>query len=321
MVLQRRLVLIAMAGAALCASACQDGTGPLPPAPTRYATAGVLRLINPKTHLLDIVASPTPTGISADVVVGSSSQSALLVANNAPGVAKMSGHIDYTYTDSLGHTNKMVFLYRPGGGPIASAYHFVDGKLAITYALTWVKISGGWYNSQILTRFVGKSGASAGDYSLVGTYTQTTQPCSRTVTSNCGPSQTVFNNHPAISPLQRALGGAALGLAYACFPADATAQAYFSQCSSQWRRYAGNSLVVIAGIMFAPETGGGSLLISAGAAMSLSADYSDLMSCMHLASGVASSGFGGAGAGAGGAAENSAGCDSGGLDCPVAYTE
>lgn len=161
------------------------------------------------------------------------------------------------------------------------------------------------------------SGAEAGTYSVLGTYTQNTTPCDPKVTPNCPPQQTVFLDHPAVSPMRRAIGTFALGVAYACFPADATAQAYFSACRTQWLHYAGNSLVFLAGIAASPETGGLSLLAAAGAALSLAGDYEDLIKCMH----AAKFGSGASGAGAGGTAETNANCDTGGLQCLQAYVE
>src|SRR5450432_324541 len=108
------------------ATACSDGT--TAPAPEAYVTTGVARVMNPASGQLEVVNPPLSEGVNADVVVGSSAQSALLVADNAPGVAPTASHADYSYVDSQGRANKVVFLWHTSG-PVTAAYHFVNGTL------------------------------------------------------------------------------------------------------------------------------------------------------------------------------------------------
>jgi hypothetical protein len=290
------------------------------PQPERYITTSTMSVMNPKTHQLEPVnINPATSGISASYV-GGGTDNAVLIASGAPGIATTAGHISTSYVDTAGHAHKVIFLYRVGGGPPAAVQHWRDAVLISTTAFSWAHISTGWYMSQSLTRMLSQ-GTVLGQYSLASTYTQTTVPCSRTVTTNCVPAGTVMGK-PRISPLRRVLGYAALGLANACAPADALAQAgfHFYDCGTEWLIYFAAMTALYGAAGTAPD---GGVIVLAGMYAGAVAALKQLVDCMVAADNRASGGFGSAGAGAGGAAETTADCDNGGYggNCPMAYVE
>lgn len=302
--------LIALAG-------CADGSTSPAPAPTSYVTTATASIMNPRTHTLEPVTMPAlPSGFSADIAGGTGSGAAVLAASNAPGVSKVGGVIAYHGTDSLGRAVKLVLIYRSTGGPPAAIQYFIGGQLQFTTANVWTPTGGGWYRSSSLTRVVNPAtGGTLGNYTLAGTYTTTTKPCSKTTSTNCGPAQMV---RASPSGVQRALGYAALGIASLCFPADAAAQGFggvsfsFSACRQQWLKYAG-AAAVLAGasavIAYAPVVTPWAVT-GWIAAMTGAAALEDLLiDCMIEHDGVASNGFqsGSPGEGASGSAGGSGG--------------
>lgn len=316
--MRHRLVKIAIAATTLLTVACATERL-LEPTPMRFATTSSMSVMNPKTHQLETVTVPplrTVPGVSASYV-GSGTDGAVLVATGAPGLAPSSGHVSYSYSDSLHRANKVVVIYRPGGGPPAATYHFLGTQLISTTALSWAHISGGWYISRATTSLVSPTGTTLGSYTLASTYTQTTQPCTKTVTTNCGPPQMVRG---PVSPARRLAGYAALALAYSCAPTDALAQwgMHFADCFDQWLLYgiAMAALYGTAGLV--PDGPGIAMMASVyGAAVYA---LKQLVDCM-VSHDNAAAAFGGGGSGAAGGAGDNASCDNGGLSCPILYTE
>lgn len=171
--------------------------------------------------------------------------------------------------------------------------------------------------SKSVTSMFSKSGTALASYTLVGEYTQTTAPCNPRINPSCPPAQTVRN----VGPMQKAIGYAALALAYSCAPADALAQwgMNFADCFGEWMLYgaAVASLYASAGL-----TLDGVGLATIGAAYGAAVwAMKALVDCMVAHDRTASSGFGGggaAGAGTGGGG-NDPTCDSGGAGCLEAY--
>jgi hypothetical protein len=218
------------------------------------------------------------------------------IESNAPGIARTGGRASWSFIDDAKHVQKIVMLYRTGGGPPAAVQHYTDGALVSTTALAWARTSTGWVRTRSYLQVV-RGGA------LAGTYTTTTVPA-RPGTGG-GPIQTVrLDRAPAVSPMQKALGSVAYALAFAFAPQDATAQGfYFSECRQEWLRYAAAAAVLAgasAAIAAAPEFTP-ALLTAFAAALATTAALEDaLIDCMLRHDSLSSGGFS-AGGGSGGA--------------------
>jgi hypothetical protein len=176
--MQRRIAIIAVAAAALIAAACadQDGgrqfsTEPTDTSPVvRYVTSGVPAITDPKTHRpVDVTSEAWRGGVSASVVAASVVDDGLQVASGDPGVAPTAGRTIWSFTDAAKHVQKIVLLYRDGGGPPAAMQHYTDGALVSTTAYTWGKTQAGWVRTRSYMQSV-RNG------SLVGTFTTTSTP-------------------------------------------------------------------------------------------------------------------------------------------------
>jgi hypothetical protein len=325
--MQHRIAIMAGAAAALIVAACADQNGRTPlatePGDTNpvasYTTTGVPAIIDPKTHLpVDVTSGAWRGGVSASVVASSVTGEGLQVASNAPGVAPTSGHASWTFTDDAKHVQRIVLLYRIGGPP-AAMQHYIDGVLVSTTAYTWAKTQTGWVRTRSFMQSV-RNG------NLVGTFTTTSTPAKP---GTGGPIQTVrLDRAPAVSPLQRTLGGVAYALAFAFAPQDATAQGfYFAACRQEWLRYAAAAAVLAgaaAAIAAAPEFTP-AIITAFAAALATTAAMEDLLiDCMLAHDSVSSGGFGGGGFGGagGGGAPPSKTCFEGSYaaHCTTAFT-
>ncbi|HEY2898371.1 MAG TPA: hypothetical protein VGJ12_14620 [Gemmatimonadaceae bacterium] len=311
--MHHRIAVIALAAAALSVEACADQEGgsrlftePRDATPTlSYVTTSSAAIVNPRTHRLEPVpAASMPNGVSASIVGGTVTSSAMLVGSYDPGVASTAGAGSWTFTDSLKHVHKIVLLYRTGGGPPAAMQHYTDGALVSTSAYSWLKISTGYLRTRSYVQSV-RNGT------LVGTYTiSTTIP---KTSPNPGPVQPVRLEHaPGASPLQRTLGSVAYALAFGFAPQDATAQGfYFYECRQQWLHYAVAAALLsgsAAAITAAPELTPALLTVFIGALGTAAAMEDLLIDCMIANDSLASGGFGGSGGfGSGGGTGGSGG--------------
>lgn len=300
--MRQRISIISFAAAALIAVACTDREGGArvptePGSPTvavQYVTTRSAEVVNPRTHRLEPIAS-APPGVSASVVGSVVTQSAFQVQASEPGIAPSAGHSSFSFIDDARHVQKVVFLYRSGGGPPAAMQHYVDGALVSTTAYAWLRTNAGWLRTRSYMQSV-RSGQ------LVGTYTTlATIPKSG---PNPGPAQPVrLERDPRVSPGQRALGTIAYALAFTFAPQDATAQFYFAACRQQWLKYAA-AAAVLAGTAVAmgaaPEIAP-ALLTAFIAALATAAAAEDLLlDCMIANDSLSMGGFGGGGGGTGG---------------------
>jgi hypothetical protein len=299
--MQHRIAIMAIAAGAVIIAACADQSGgtrlATEPGDTnpvaRYVTSGSAAVVNPKTHRLETVsAEPGRGGVSASIVGGTSTDEGMQIASNAPGVASTGGRASWSFIDDAKHVQKIVMLYRSGGGPPAAVQHYTDGALVSTTALAWAKTSTGWVRTRSYLQVV-RGGA------LAGTYTTTSVPAPPSQSG--GPIQTVrLDRAPAVSPVQRALGSIAYALAFTFAPQDATAQGfYFYSCRQEWLRYAAAAAVLAgasAAIAAAPEFTP-ALMTGFAAALATTAALEDvLIDCMLRYDSVSSGGFSGGGA-------------------------
>ncbi|HEV7705204.1 MAG TPA: hypothetical protein VGO46_12970 [Gemmatimonadaceae bacterium] len=296
--MKHRMAFAAMAACASIAGACadRDGGDRLMTEPSggqamvRYVTTSGVGIVNPRTHRLESVSLPAPQGVSASVNGGSGVDDAMQISSTAPGVARTGGKASWTFTDDTKHVQKIVLLYRAGGGPPAAMQHYTDGALVSTTAYTWGRTSMGWVRTSSLMQSV-RNGV------LVGTYSTTTVPTKPG--SGGGPIQTVrLDRAPAVSPLRRAIGSVAYALAFAFAPQDATAQFYFYACRLEWLRYAGAAaLLVGAGSALAAAPEFTPLLLTAfiGALTTAAAFEDVLIDCMLAHESLATGGFGAGG--------------------------
>jgi hypothetical protein len=215
------------------------------------------------------------------------------VASSAPGVARTGGRASWSFIDDAKHVQKLVMLYRTGGGPPAAVQHYTDGVLVSTTAFAWAKTPTGWVRTRSYLQVL-RSGA------LVGTYTTTSVPAPPS--KGGGPIQTVqLDRAPAAGAMQKTLGGIAYALAFAFAPQDATAQGfYFYSCRQEWLRYAAAAAVLAgtaAAIAAAPEFTP-ALLTAFAAALATTAALEDvLIDCMLRHDSVSTGGFGSGGGG------------------------
>jgi hypothetical protein len=310
--MHHRTAVIAIAGAALALAACADQEGesrlftePGNATPTlSYVTTSSAAIVNPKTHRLESVsAASTPAGVSASIVGSTVTSSGMQVGSFEPGVAAAAGAGSWTFTDSLKHVQKIVLLYRTGGGPPAAMQHYTDGALVSTTAYSWMKTSTGFLRTRSFMQSV-RNGT------LIGTYTTTTNLPKSPL--NPGPVQTVRLVHPpSVSPVQRTLGSVAYALAFAFAPQDATAQTYyFYSCRQQWLRYAVAAALLsgsAAAIAAAPELTPALMTVFIGALGTAAAAEDALLDCMLENNSLASGRTGGAGGFASGGGTGGAG--------------
>ncbi|MEP7067098.1 MAG: hypothetical protein ABI889_13770 [Gemmatimonadota bacterium] len=299
--LHHGITVLAVFATAFVVGACADreGGGRLPTEPgattpvAHYVTSRSASVVNPQTHALEVVGAESgPGGVSASIVGGSTISDGMEVSFGEPGVANIGGRASWAITDTTRHVQKIVFLYRAGGGPPATMQHYIDGVLVSTTAYSWVKTTTGWVRTRSYMQAV-RNGA------LVGTYTTTT---ALAMITPGGPAQTVrLERSPGVAPLQRALGAAAYALAFAFAPQDATAQGfYFYACRQEWLRYAAAAAVLsgtAAAIVAAPELTP-ALLTGFAAALATAAAMEDLLiDCMLAHDSVASGNLSGSAGG------------------------
>jgi hypothetical protein len=298
--MKHRMAFAAMAASVIIAGACadQDGGERLATEPSggkpvvSYVTSGAVAVVDRRTHrLTPVTADASRSGISASIASGSKDAPPLQFSNGEPGIARSGGKAVFKFTDDAHHQHAIVLLYRSPGGPPAAMQHYTDGVLVNTTAYVWGRTSSGWVRTQSVMQSL-RNGA------LVGTYTNTTVPTKPG--SGGGPIQTVMLDHaPVASPLQKAVGAFAYGLAYALGPEDAKAQLYnFYDCRIDWLHYVGSAVVLAAAataLSAAPALT--PILISAFvSALTTTAIYEDqLLDCILSHQTLASGGFGGGG--------------------------
>ena len=316
--MHHRIAVIAVAVIALTIAACadQEGGSRLSTEPGNatpaldFVTRGSAAVVNPRSHRLETVApASTPDGVSASIVGSTSTSYAIQVGSYEPGISTSAGSGSWTFTDSLKHVQKIVLLYRTGGGPPAAMQHYTDGALVSTTAYVWLKTATGYLRTRSYMQYV-RNGA------LVGTYTTVTDLPKSPLTP--GPVQTVRLVHPpTVSPAQRTLGSVAYALAFAFAPQDATAQSfYFYACRQQWLHYAGSAALLsgaAAAVVAAPELTPALATSFVGLLATTAAMEDLLIDCMIANDSVASGGFGGSGGFASGGGTGGAG--SGYNDC------
>ena len=298
--MKHRMAFAALAASAIVAGACEDREGgehlftePSGGKPVvSYVTSRSAAVVDPRTHRLTPVSvEATGRGISASIAGASSDAPPLQVSNGEPGLAKTGGKAVFKFTDDARHQHQIVLLYRNTGGPPAAMQHYTDGVLVTTTSYAWGRTGSGWVRTQSVMN-------SLRNGTLIGTYTTTTVPTKPG--SGGGPIQTVMLDHaPAVSPLQKAVGAVAYGLAYALGPEEAKAQTYnFYDCRIEWMHYVGSAIVLAAaGSALAAVPAATPLLISGFiAALMTTAIYEDqLLDCILSHQSLASGGFGGGG--------------------------
>lgn len=280
--------------------------GTEPSAPTSYATTVSVAVLNPVTHRLEPYVEKEANSTTRASIVAGVSQPALLVDLNAPNVLPGAGQWSKTYVDSKGHSNRVIFFYPPTGGPPGASEHWFDGKLLNYTRLYWTRIPTGWYNSKLVQSTYALDKAIASTYTVTGTYTAVTKPCTAQITTNCVPATMVRN----IGPIRRVVGGFALALAYSCIPADALAQVNYQwgACAAEWLAYISAAGAVAAAIGLAPETLGATLIGLGVATTAAASAYVFLMKCINAAN-RAQNGSGGGGDGGGVGTPGMSGCD------------
>jgi hypothetical protein len=314
--MKHRMVFAAMAASVIIAGACADRDGgerlATEPGETNpvvsYVTSGAAAFVDPRTHRLTPVRADAASrsGISASIAAGSQTSDALQVSAGEPGLARSEGKAVFTFTDDAKRKQSIVLLYHSGGGPPAAMQHYTDGVLVSTTAYIWVKTAAGYVREQSVMRSI-RNGA------LVGTYTTSTNVAPKKPGNGDGPQETVMlDRSRVVSPLQKAVGAAAYGLAFAFAPEEANAQNYhFYECRQEWLRFASASVALAAAasaMAAAPQLT--PILISAFiSALATTAAYEDaLLDCILAHERFTFGGFGGSG-GAGG------GGGAGGWDC------
>jgi hypothetical protein len=314
--MKHRMAFAAMAAGVITVAACADRDGgarlATEPGDTNpvvsYVTSGAAAIVDPETHRLTPVTAgaASRSGITASIAAGSQTSDALQVSSGEPGVARSEGKAVFTFTDDAHRKQSIVMLYRSGGGPPAAMQHYTDGVIVSTTAYIWVKTATGYVREQSVLRII-RNGA------LVGTYTTTTKVAPPKPGNGGGPKETVMlDRSRVVSPLQKAVGAAAYGLAFAFAPEEANAQNYhFADCRQEWLRFAGASVVLAAAasaLAAAPQLT--PILISAFvAALTTTAAYEDaLLDCILAHERFTFGGFGGSGAAGGGGG-------GGGWDC------
>jgi len=249
--MKHRIACAAMAVCVVIAGACADRdggdglmTGPSGGNPmVRWVTSSSAAIVNPKTHRLEAVTSPLPSGggASASVASGVGDGAPLQVPNGSPGIETRSGYIGTGFTDASKHQHALIFLYSPTGGPPAVMQHYVDGALTSTSAYSWQRTSTGWTRTQTVLRAV-RNGA------LVGTYTTTTVPAKP---GSGGPASVVRLDVPRSNGLRQAIVRATYALALVFAPNEANAQLLFpvwpavGACFQEWMKYAAAAATVV----------------------------------------------------------------------------
>lgn len=299
--MKHRMAFAALAASAIIAGACadRDGGERLMTEPSggkamvSYVTSSSAAFVDPRTHrLTPVTADASHTGVSASISAGSISTTAFQLSDNDPGIARTGGKAIYKFTDDSHHQQAIVLLYRSTGGPPAAMQHYTDGVLVSTTAYGWSRTSSGWLRTQSVMQSL-RNGV------LVGTYSTATAPAKPG--SGGGPVETVMlERAPVASPMQKAVGAFAYGLAFALGPEGAKAQTYsVYDCRIDWLRYVGSAVVLAAAasaIGAAPVLT--PILISAFvAALTSTAIYEDqLLDCILSHQSLASGSFGSGGA-------------------------
>jgi hypothetical protein len=296
----RIAIAIPLAATLIGAWACTDRQGgtrvPTEPGSAtvavEYVTTHSAAVVDPVTHRLETITT-APPGVSASVVGSVVTQSAFSVYASEPGIAPTSGHTSFSFTDDANHVQKVVFLYRSGGGPPATMQHYVDGSLVSTTAYSWLRTTSGWLRTRSYMQSI-RNGTLVGTYTTLATIPKST--------GGTGPAQPVrFERAPNVSPSQRVLGAVAYALAFSFAPQDATAQSfYFAACRQQWLKYAA-AAAVLAGAAVAlgaaPEIAPATLTAFLAALATAASMEDSLIDCMIANDSLAMGGFGGGGFG------------------------
>jgi hypothetical protein len=312
--MHQRMAVLGISAAALIVGACADreGGSRLPAEPNdatpavRYVTTGSAAVVDPHTHRLIPVRDDDGArarALASVVAVKGGESDVVQLSSTAPGVERASGYVKKSFVDASKHKHTLIFLYKGFGGPPAAIQHYVDGVLASTNAYTWAHTSSGWVRTSSLYQAVHNG-------SLYGTYSTLTVPRN---TGGSGPPQTVrLERTRPSAPVERILARAAYALAFAFAPQDATAQFYFSDCMTDWLRYAAASAAVAgvyAAIIEAPYLTPVLIMQLAGALALAGVAEDMLISCMlsHDPS-FAMQSFGGGGGGTSGTGSPSWDC-------------
>ncbi|MDQ2929541.1 MAG: hypothetical protein M3Y05_01800 [Gemmatimonadota bacterium] len=178
----------------LAVGACNDATRPERPESVSFNTTMETKLLNPKTHQLEVVRlPPTAPGVMADIAPPTSQTlPGILVPFYSLSLAKGASKQQFTKINPQnGHTITFTRFWDDGGGPVASMYAVEDGHIILRTTFTWGKTNTAYYASSMVTTSYAKStGATVGTSMAVAQTTVISKPCNPRV-NTCPPAQMV----------------------------------------------------------------------------------------------------------------------------------
>ena len=210
-----------------------------PPMPTQFTTTTELRVRNPRTGTLDLVAPEQARhGIMASIA-NSQSLPAITVSSTSSTLSTGFASAAYDYTDSATQLPGRVTKFWPqGGGPATAMYQAIGGKVIATTVFTWARTSTGYYASRAVTTIYSPTtGASMGTSTVLAQTTTTSTPCNPKIQS-CPPQETA-------SCAPSMIGRLAFGLALLT---SSPALAQGSSCVGEWARYLGAAALMFGSV-------------------------------------------------------------------------